>query len=288
MLLREYSIDPELFLEPGLVKNFVRDFGADKGRVLSLMPKSWMRMALENVAKTSSQRDRKDAEILISTLQKWKMQKIALRSPSRKNKEYESPWIEFARTFEKNPLDGILTKQAGLLAINPEDIWHEPEAWKVESSATLSITVKEYWPYLQRLFSLSEEIYVIDPYFNLEDSRYWPIWEALTGLKRQSDHIKQIVFITADHKAPQQVLGRDPKRLELLSNAEIWQVEASKMEGGMHDRFIVTELAGFGFSNSFQEKTENKMVISRLSSESFSFQKNVFLKRVFEVGSQLY
>lgn len=288
MLLREYSIDPDLFLEPSLIKNFVRDFGADKGRVLSLMPKDWMRMALENVTKTNSNKDRKDAEILITTLQKWKMQKIALRSPSRKNVDYHSPWIEFARTFERNPLDGILTKKTGLLAINPEDIWHEPEAWQVESSATVSIAVKEYWPYLQRLFSLSEEIYLIDPYFNLEDSRYWPIWEVLSVLKRQSDHIKKIVFITADHKAPQQILGRDPKRLELLSNAEIWQVEASKMEGGMHDRFIVTELAGFGFSNSFQEKTENKMVISRLSSESFSFQKNVFLKRVFEVGSQLY
>jgi hypothetical protein len=288
MLLREYSIDPELFLEPSLVKNFVRDFGADKGRVLSLMPKDWMRMALENVTKTKSQKDRKDAEILITTLQKWKMQKIALRSPSRKNIHYNSPWIEFARNFEKNPLDGILTKKAGLLAINPEEIWNDPEAWQVESSATVSITVKEYWPYLQRLVSLSEEIYLIDPYFNLEVSRYWPIWEVLAGLKEQSDHIKKIVFITADHKASQQILGRDPKRLDSMANAEIWQVEAEKVEGGMHDRFVLTELAGFGLSNSFQEKPKNKMVVSRLSSESFAFQKNVFIKQAFEVGSQLY
>lgn len=287
MLLREYSIDPELFLEPGLVKNFIRDFGADKGRVLSLMPKAWMRMALENVTKTSSNKDRKDAEILISTLQKWKMQKIALRSPSRKNVDYHSPWIEFARTFETNPLDGILTKQAGLLAINPDDIWHEPEAWQVESSATVSITVKEYWPYLQRLFSLSEEIYVIDPYFNLEDRRYWPIWEIFAGLQEQSVHIKKIVFITGDHKAPQQILGRDPKRLKLLPNAEIWRVDADKMEGGMHDRFILTELAGFSFSNSFQEKPDEKMVISRLSSQSFNHQKNEFLSRALELGSKL-
>lgn len=290
MLLREYSIDPELFLEPSLVKNFVRDFGADKGRVLSIMPKDWMRMALENVTKTKSNKDRKDAEILITTLQKWKMQKIALRSPSRKNIDYNSPWIEFARTFEKNPLDGILTKQAGLLAIDPDEIWNDPEAWQIESSATVAITVKEYWPYLQRLVSLSEELYFIDPYFSLEDSRYWPLWEVLAGLMEQANHIKKIVFITADHKAPQQVLGRDRKRLKLLEVAEIWQVDVNKMKnvGGMHDRFMFTELAGFSFSNSFQEKPENKMVVSRLSNESFSFQKNVFLERVFEVGSQLY
>lgn len=289
MLIKEYTIDPDLFEDPKLIKAFIRDFGHDKGRLLSLAPKDWTRMALEkaNKASESNSNLKKESEILISTIQKWKMQKIAVRSPARKNTPYHSPWIEFVNSFEVNPLDGILTKEKGSLSIDPDEIWLEPDSWKVENSHTVYITVNDYWPLLIRLFSLSEEVYIIDPYFNLEDSRYWPIWEAFSELTKHFNHLKKIVFITADHKAPQQILGRDTRRLDMVNGAEIWSVAPDRIEGGMHDRFIMTELTGFGFSNSFQEKPEQKMIITRLGTQSFCNQKNNFLVHAFKAGNRL-
>ncbi|MFT4755343.1 MAG: hypothetical protein ACI85Q_002912 [Salibacteraceae bacterium] len=76
MLLKEFVIDPALFSQPDLVKTFIRDFGVDKGRILSMAPKNWMRMALENAKRAPQGRQQKEVEILISTLEKWKIQKI--------------------------------------------------------------------------------------------------------------------------------------------------------------------------------------------------------------------
>lgn len=268
MLLKEFVIDPELFLQPDLVKSFIRDFGVDKGRILSMSPKNWMRMALEITQQTNSDRQKKEIEILISILQKWKIQKIALCSPARKNKAYEGPWLNFIESFNNNPFDGILTDNVSELAISPNNIWLDPEAWQVDTSITTNIEAKKYLPLLERLISLSQEIYIIDPYFNLESAQYWAFWDGLTALIKSYSHNPKVFIIIADHKAPIQILGRNESRLNQLDAVEIYRASSVQIEGGMHDRFILSEVAGFSFTNSFQEKPDELMEVLRLSKQS--------------------
>jgi hypothetical protein len=45
--------------------------------------------------------------------------KNSLRSLSRKNKDYEGPWINFIESFDENPFDGILTDNDSQFAIPP-------------------------------------------------------------------------------------------------------------------------------------------------------------------------
>jgi len=268
MLLKEFVIDPELFSQPDLVKTFIRDFGVDKGRILSMAPKNWMRMVLESTKRVPQGRQQKEIEILISTLQKWKIQKIALRSPSRKNKNYEEPWIKFIESFDGNPVDGILTDNDSKFAISPDKIWQDPDAWQVDTSITTEIEAKNYLPLVDRLMSLSQEIYIIDPYFNLESKQYWNFWDGLVALTNTYSHITKVIIVVADHKAPVQILGRNPSRLERLSSVEIYRATGNQVEGGMHDRFILSEVAGFSFTNSFQEKPSELMEVLRLSKQS--------------------
>jgi hypothetical protein len=268
MLLKEFVIDPELFSQPDLVKTFIRDFGVDKGRILSMAPKNWMRMALESTKRVPQGRQQKEIEILISTLQKWKIQKIALRSPSRTNKNYEEPWIKFIESFDGNPVDGILTDNDSKFAISPDEIWQDPEAWQVDTSITTEIEAKNYLPLVDRLMSLSQEVYIIDPYFNLESKQYWNFWDGLVALTNTYSHIAKVIIVVADHKAPVQILGRNPSRLERLSSVEIYRATGDQVEGGMHDRFILSEVAGFSFTNSFQEKPSELMEVLRLSKQS--------------------
>jgi hypothetical protein len=268
MLLKEFVIDPELFSQPDLVKTFIRDFGVDKGRILSMVPKNWMRMALESTKRVPQGRQQKEIEILISTLQKWKIQKIALRSPSRTNKNYEEPWIKFIESFDGNPVDGILTDNDSKFAISPDEIWQDPEAWQVDTSITTEIEAKNYLPLVDRLMSLSQEVYIIDPYFNLESTQYWNFWDGLVALTNTYSHIAKVIIVVADHKAPVQILGRNPSRLERLSLVEIYRATGDQVEGGMHDRFILSEVAGFSFTNSFQEKPSELMEVLRLSKKS--------------------
>jgi hypothetical protein len=268
MLLKEFVIDPELFSQPDLVKTFIRDFGVDKGRILSMAPKNWMRMALEMTKRVPQGRQQKEIEILISTLQKWKIQKIALRSPSRTNKNYEEPWIKFIESFDGNPVDGILTDNDSKFAISPDKIWQDPEAWQVDTSITTKIEAKNYLPLVDRLMSLSQEIYIIDPYFNLESTQYWNFWDGLVALTNTYSHIAKVIIVVADHKAPVQILGRNLNRLEQLSSVEIYRATGDQVEGGMHDRFILSEVAGFSFTNSFQEKPSELMEVLRLSKQS--------------------
>ncbi|WP_044411871.1 hypothetical protein [Thiomicrospira microaerophila] len=277
MLLKEYTLDPDLFAQPDLIKIFIRDFGMDKGRVLSLVPKSWLRLAADQLNKTSNSVNRKEAEIIISTLQKWKMQGIAIRSPSRKSVEYMTPWIQYVEGFKTNPFDGVLTQKESEKSLKPDTIWLEPPQWQVDSSATVPLLASKFLPYLHRLFSVSEQINIIDPYFNLEDSKYWPFWEGLAQLVVQHDHIKKIVFITADHKAPNQILGRSQERLAMIKNLEVYIARADQVEGGMHDRFILSDVAGFSFSNSFQEKPDELVEIARLGSKSYQCRVNQFV-----------
>jgi hypothetical protein len=268
MLLKEFVIDPELFSQPDLVKTFIRDFGVDKGRILSMAPKDWMRMALENTERVPEGRQQKEIEILISTLQKWKIQKIALRSPSRKNKNYEGSWINFIESFDGNPFDGILTDKDSKLAISPDKIWQDPESWQVDTSKTTEIEAKNYLPLVERLISLSQEIYIIDPYFNLENTQYWDFWDGLIALTKAYSHTPKVIIIVADHKAPVQILGRNSSRLKQLSRVEVYRATHGQVEGGMHDRFILSEVAGFSFTNSFQEKPSELMEVLRLSKHS--------------------
>lgn len=268
MLLKEFVIDPELFSQPDLIKTFIRDFGVDKGRILSMSPKNWMRMALNNAQQVPQGRQQKEIEILISTLQKWKIQKIALRSPSRKNKDYEGPWINFIESFDGNPFDGILTANESKFAIPPDNIWQEPEAWQVATSITTEIEAKRYLPLIDRLMSLSQEIYIIDPYFNLESAQYWNFWDGLVALVKSYSHTPKINIIVADHKAPIQILGRNLNQLEQLSTVDVYRATRDQIEGGMHDRFILSEITGFSFTNSFQEKPTELMEVLRLSKQS--------------------
>ena len=268
MLLKEFVIDPELISQPDLVKLFIRDFGVDKGRILSMAPKDWMRMAYENIQRVPKGKQQKEAEIIISTLQKWKLQKQFLRSPSRKNKVYEGPWINFIESFEENPFDGVLTDNDSHFAITPDNIWQEPEAWQVDTSITTEIKAKNYLPLVDRLMSLSQEIYIIDPYFNLESKQYWNFWDGLTALTKNYSHIAKVTIVVADHKAPIQILGRNPNKLKELSKVEVYRATGVQIEGGMHDRFILSEVAGFSFTNSFQEKPSELMEVLRLSKQS--------------------
>jgi hypothetical protein len=233
-----------------------------------MAPKNWMRMALEITKRVPQGRQQKEIEILISTLQKWKIQKIALRSPSRTNKNYEEPWIKFIESFDGNPVDGILTDNDSKFAISPDEIWQDPEAWQVDTSITTEIEAKNYLPLVDRLMSLSQEVYIIDPYFNLESTQYWNFWDGLVALTNTYSHIAKVIIVVADHKAPVQILGRNPSRLERLSSVEIYRATGDQVEGGMHDRFILSEVAGFSFTNSFQEKPSELMEVLRLSKQS--------------------
>jgi hypothetical protein len=277
MLIKEFSIDPELFSNPDLIKGFIRDFGLDKGRVLSIVPKGWFRSALENLNRMVDGKSKKEAEILISTLQKWKIQGIAVRSPARKNKEYADPWLAHVEGFPDNPFDGVLTLHPSEHAISPEDIWQEPESWKVESCVTIPIEARQVIKYLDRAFTLSETIYIIDPYFNLEDSKYWAFWEALVAVMKKYAHLQKIIVLTANHKAKIQILGRNEAKLNAMRSCEIWQVDKEFIAGGFHDRFVLTDFVGFSLSNSLQEKPDEYMEIVRLTGKSYEQRKAQYI-----------
>lgn len=288
MLIKEYSLDPEAFAKPEIIKTFIRDFSLDKGRILSVAPKGWFRLVYDNLRKIKQLKKRKEAEILAATLQKWKLQQIARRSPARKYKEFNQPWIKYIHSFQNNPLDGVITfqiieekqdnQQKEQDSINknninknmsPEDIWAEPKNWQVTASLTIQINMEMIFNVLNRAFTLSEEIYIIDPYFNLEDSQYWPFWEQLAKTLQQNQHINKIIILTADHKTKEQIIGRNKQRLEQIKNCQIWQADKNNVQGGFHDRFLLTDFVGFSFSNSFQEKPQQLMEITRLITQSY-------------------
>ena len=135
--------------------------------------------------------------------------------------------------------------------------------------------------------SLSQEIYIIDPYFNLESAQYWDFWDELVALTNTYSHITKVIVVVADHKAPVQILGRTPSRLEKLSMVEIYRATGDQIEGGMHDRFILSELAGFSFTNSFQEKPGELMEVLRLSKQSHQIHLTRY-KSKLEILDKIY
>lgn len=286
MLIKEFMLDPEAIYNPNALKSIVSQVGVDKGRLISRPSKAWFADLKEAVKKVSvelakvNQNSAKDAEILLSSIDSWKTNKTILVNPTREAKAGEISLCDYFTSHIDN-LDGFVTPSCSLdKCFSTDDFWRD-QNWEVRHNKNIEISKAGLEPYIKKLCGLSKKLYFIDPYFRLEQSGYWPIWELMRDLSYEYPHIEEVFFITSDAYPPKKVIDISKKVVEydFGCHCEVRQFSKGNIVFGDHDRFLLSDIGvGYVFTNSFEEKADQKMDISRLEIDSFDTKRIQYIE----------
>ena len=261
-MLSEYAVEPAAMgADWGTFKDLIDRFGADKGRLISRLPKKWEKKVIQ-AAKNASVSDVRMKSII-----------ERLRGAKHKvidhNRAYdpETLWIDNAlQEHGKRPFRAIICNDgskpcAGALV--PDDCSDDHPLFSTPISRNVARTRYDIANALLPLAKVAQEIDIVDPYFDLRPGKGYigPLESLLKELSlvAATPKVIKVHFRSHDSRPTSEMLAQDATaqtkgmlppgyRLELYEWLEI--------QGGedLHDRFFLTEFGGLMCGAGFSEQ----------------------------------
>ncbi len=279
----EYAVDPECLIPSR--DRFARlffDFSFEQGRLIASYPDNW-RARLYDKIESSPLRDGEKAWML----EHLSRSKQRMMPPDKRAFFEEIPYLQNALQCQESgrPFHAIVSEEnpanAPRVCLATEISDAEP-LWRSDATITVGRDAAELIRPVERLLNHAKLVMLIDPYFATADGT--PRGRFLRPLERLLD-------VLAAQK-------RFPDRLEYHSNAANirtslskfkqrmreglapllrpgqfidfvgWKPRKSDRRQAFHDRYIVTDLAGAGYTYGLDDGPEGETTgVQRLSSQ---------------------
>jgi hypothetical protein len=256
-MLKEIALNPELMADIGSVKQLSNELVYEAGRLVSLSPSSWIRIALESI----QQSDHKP--VMKKTL---KVKLSNLKKETVKNSNREFVWDLENSTWESNVVDAHQNFPFSLVVVkdggknnspyySPDEIFMvNPDEWNTVTSTQVERTKVEMVDAMMPLVNLSNRVLIIDPFFNICDANYRATLAELINQVKESTHINKIEIHIASADS-EQVIERglidytSPAMLRDVGiEIVVWNIR------DFHDRFVLTDVGGFSYGHGFAER----------------------------------
>lgn len=278
-MIYEYALDPELVVE--VFKKYgqlpFENFGVRNGRLLSMFPKRWIRRVYDSSAQSSlNEISRKQLEEM---LKRFKNSKTIATKRLAFDCSHDN-WLDNAlQAHAMYPFRAILTAMAtdrsGPLTSFPVE--ENFKQWQTYNSCYPRRTAKELANAVRNLLVMSKTIVFMDPHFDVDQRYFKPFREYFsiifgTLVFRESPEVfiyapelkgdKGCALSDSEHKKK---FDSYKERItsyysEIIPKYKKVTVQICReRQGGqeMHNRFILTEIAGIQFGHGLDESRSN-------------------------------
>ena len=280
MIFQCYAIDPNVFeTQKDFVDLFERFGASSPQRLIMATPrKHWERSLFQRLKKVSV--TEKKRKRYVEFLKKLRDDKRLVRCGG--NSDVNEMWLEQHK-------DELLSGDALGIFVSDENVdidsqlysWSDPVtegpvSWQA-SNSSIDLTADSIGHALVSLIKVSSEFHLIDPYIWPHSGDPWrstePILRAICRDIQDgsgSGSQKTLTIHTSDKKAGLQSqldtnLWWSNDITEAFPNVSLkFKVWPKDRE---HDRFFFTDRGGVSFSNSFQEKQDEKCEVAAISLE---------------------
>lgn len=252
-MLSEYAVEPAAIgADWRTFKDLIDRFGADKGRLISRLPNKWERMVKE-AARNAGVSDR-DYLRIVERLNDSRRKVVNFS----RSYEHEANWItNVLREHADRPFKAIICHAGSTAcaeAMEPDDCSDAHPLFGVTTSCDVTRTADQIADALHTITAVSNEVDIVDPYFDLrptEGNYLAPLVALLDRLGGGPWPPKVIRVHFRDHgsRPPPALVARDGAvqikgRLPPGYCLELYAW--SEIRGGedFHDRFVLTDLGG--------------------------------------------
>ncbi len=213
LVLSEYAVEPAAIgADWTTFKDLIDRFGADKGRLISRLPKKWEKKVIQ-AAKDSDVPDVRMKSI-VERLHGAKYKVVH----SNRAYDHEADWIDNAlREHAKRSFRAIICNDvanACMEALSPDDCFDDHPLFNAPISQDVARTPDDIAGALVLLAAVAQEIDIVDPYFDPrpgKDDYIGPLRSLLTGLSSlaATPKVIRVHFGTHDSRPPSEILARD-------------------------------------------------------------------------------
>lgn len=260
-MIKEFAVDPEVMASWKNFQLLWDDFGVGRGRLISRYPKAWNKTVYELAQQLNA-----DKPVRASSLCEKIRSAPHKFIPSRRDFDPAMTWLDNAEACSTaRPFDAIIAQvnsRSNAAVVAVDDLDKEKPPFKVKTWGKISRTASEMLRCARLLLENSDEIILVDPYFDAGAARFQnPLLEFLAirpagrPWKRCEFHTYHREKDSATHLAnriyncrrhlPECVPAGNTLRLHF------WTRNAQGEE--MHPRFLLTELGGIKFDFGLDE-----------------------------------
>lgn len=252
-MIREYAVDPDAYTRNlDALQRFFIDFRAEQGRVVSAIPRNWIKEQQKSIQKMG-----------LKSIEKRrcfdKLKDISLVSGITVPTDIQG-WIEQARYAKNNSdIQAIIT-----CATNENNneydyanmLFTQPENWEISQTKSVDRKAHSLAEAIAASLSLAEVAMFIDPYFHPLDDRYrLPFIEFVKRLSSGRCPCRRALVYTAlqEGKTRADLQRGLVEHVQPLLPAG-FEVELSIWPSNkMHDRFVLTKQVGYSFGHGLDE-----------------------------------
>jgi len=256
-MIFEYAVDPALFSNFNDCRIIFDNFSQEQGRLIAGSPKNWKRQVLENIKKGEIQPVRKKS--IKNKLQKL-LKEYVINNRNLSSWDAESSWLEnIAKENNIIPYAAVLTEQKQLNPIESYEasslFLDAPECWNEHTQISVVRKAKDIVDVIEPLLLLSQNIVIIDRYFKVGESQSDNVLKEI--IKRANKYcfgkgINKITIHVSDYRDIQRSL-RDDSFQECLPIGFKVLIYSWPDSIIWHDRFLITDVAGFEFGHGLSE-----------------------------------
>ncbi len=255
-MIREYAVDPAAYTRNlDALQRFFTDFRAEQGRVVSAIPKNWVRAQQASIRTMGLQpvERRKCFDELRKLCDTSLISGITVP-------EHIDEWLDQARHAKESfAIQAIITSifnEANSEYDYASMMFNQPEDWIINQTNSVPRNAEALAGAISMSLSLADIAMFIDPYFHPSDDRYRRPFikfiERLSGGRRPCR--RALVYTALQGGKTKAVLQRGledhiqpllPAGFEL--ELSIWPSNL------MHDRFVLTKQVGYSFGHGLDE-----------------------------------
>lgn len=272
-MIREYAVDPEaIYRNLDSLQRFLSDFHAEKGRVISAIPRKWFELQEEEV------NTKVEAMGLGPVARNNVMDKLVKINEISLVKGYAIPrdkvnWFDQAtHVKERSILNGIMsTRFCGENQIYDYAnlLEHSPENWEIDNTQSVERLATNMADAIENSLRIATTVFYIDPYFDPGDNRFVaPLLAFIQKIRLGRSKTITIHTTTGNNRQRsdftrglQQIVKPDlPNGFTV--KLFIWQ------SAQLHDRYILTKNVGYSFGHGLSQEIYNNAInvnINRIS-----------------------
>jgi len=276
-MIHEFAVEPEVMATWSHFRVLWEDFGVSRGRLLVEFPKEW-RKRVYALAPELSPPVRANA--LCSKLGDPAQRLHRTVGPGGRAFVYPADWLRSAvgNQSTSRPFHAIVARSSSsgrpdVLAA--DELERDTEPWRVSTQdLNCPRTAVEMAARAGTLLRCSEELILVDPYFDPSEPRFvWP-FEAFVGVCPGWKRLEL-------HRAKPEAFDRDVQEDKYRRNLVLAVPTGTTLEvffwpglpagGGLHPRFVLTERGGIQFDHGLDEgqSTAQTTLVTLLEHEVF-------------------
>lgn len=275
-MFQEYAVDPKLFSTLEQFKYWSKDFGAERGRLISEYPsKEWIKMAHEAIAEKDTVK-RQSLSARISKMREHKM----LAKFKRTDYHAAEEWLNNAcRQHRRSSFHAIVATDApagipGVLLA--DEIDYETPAFSCKIDIECERSGQALARMLRVLLLSAYELKIIDPYFHPDDGRCVRPLRELLNTAIQGVPLKNVeLHVAAKHSTDREPAYFSDKCHECLgplvpTGCRLQVFKWNDQPGGkkLHDRFILSGLGGVKLGIGIAEQPGDKVHMQIVSEDT--------------------